>query len=1075
MNRIIIILWLFYALPHGTTASNTTDIQAGINKLNQIIERNKNNDLAGKSNLNQYVFYLEDEDDLARKYNWNYTDDNIDKVLSAVNDRLLSIREERGFELFLFIDGSEILYRYKSEREVLNNTNLDAENLKEINDKKKSLKEKAKDIFKGSKAGESSALTLLAPIEVVEFEVKKAQAALPANDEKLSVLYYSYISYGKDFAVNGFEDYLKQKYKEKNIASIFPSSFNSAIEKVVELLDESFRREVLEGLDSSIASAQKPLVKESFYIPEGAQFKPMTEADLNASIDLMANDLVEAVTNYPQDENTLYDKGNDYHILNRELLQLESYEATDKQYEILSDKLEYLKEVEDVEVYVIYHHCNFLLNREDNSYNYFAEAVYNKAKPHLSNNKFVLITIPYAYPKTITNNNFQYLMPGLYAMQGVLNYSDINSLNYDTSFDLVYNVYKNIEKPYNLYYGVLNVDGSVEYYKKSISRSRNKGTINEVLYYQNPGFNSLRSLKVPEYNSIISSNGLLMDTDPFGIALFDYKIDYYNYNINRDLILQTYQNARPDNSWIKPANLIKEKYIEEYFLAYGHEFVFNQNGFSVWLNSFAELATSGSYSFIGPTWAKLPYQKYIEYHKGNEESFADITYDFDAFKVIDPIAYSLFDIAGLIPGIDNAADAFGLIYAVGRGDEENTIAYFVGISVVGGGAVVIKGFQKTGKFIYKGVILSVKNSSGRVIKELAAKQINYLCDLFRIQNPSYFPPEILNPLHEAIENKSLTKELYDEVIESGTDAQKIEKLKEAIQITALAKLDDAGEFFKDLPQLKIWYNSPNLTIPQKNIIKEAFGELDIASRARIDKILTDNEKYRELFGELLVKLSDGNTTILKQISGAGWEDLLPKLLADLDGSGIFKTKFFENLELVDSWKKLDELGFSQAARRNIDNLKQRSIIDQYADDIANASNARKGNFGEIGADLDLNSKGYESLLSKRIDDIDAPGHNGIDGVYRKNGEYFIVEGKYTGSASLNPADDATGLARQMSDDWIFSDNRLVNAVGDELARDIELVSYKRVLAKAAPDGSVTYRLIDEYGYVIRGTAGDFTP
>jgi hypothetical protein len=51
----------------------------------------------------------------------------------------------------------------------------------------------------------------------------------------------------------------------------------------------------------------------------------------------------------------------------------------------------------------------------------------------------------------------------------------------------------------------------------------------------------------------------------------------------------------------------------------------------------------------------------------------------------------------------------------------------------------------------------------------------------------------------------------------------------------------------------------------------------------------------------------------------------------------------------------------------------------------------------------------------RIDNIDAAGHNGLDGVYRKNGEYFIVEGKYTGSASLNPANPATQLPRQMSD------------------------------------------------------------
>ena len=256
------------------------------------------------------------------------------------------------------------------------------------------------------------------------------------------------------------------------------------------------------------------------------------------------------------------------------------------------------------------------------------------------------------------------------------------------------------------------------------------------------------------------------------------------------------------------------------------------------------------------------------------------------------------------------------------------------------------------------------------------------------------------------------------------------------------------------------------------------GQADELSKLRKGVEAEDITEIRAAIGAAARGTLDGMTARTRQVldewPSGSYDKFQREVLETNLWDDIFKQA--DNQEgLVEAWGKLDDLGFSQAARRNIDNLKQRSIIDQYADDIANASNARKGNFGEIGADLDLNSKGYESLLSKRIDDIDAPGHNGIDGVYRKNGEYFIVEGKYTGSASLNSADEATGLARQMSDDWIFSDNRLVNAVGDELARDIELVGYKRVLAKVAPDGSVAYRLIDENGYVIRGTAGDFTP
>ena len=193
------------------------------------------------------------------------------------------------------------------------------------------------------------------------------------------------------------------------------------------------------------------------------------------------------------------------------------------------------------------------------------------------------------------------------------------------------------------------------------------------------------------------------------------------------------------------------------------------------------------------------------------------------------------------------------------------------------------------------------------------------------------------------------------------------------------------------------------------------------------------------------------------------------------GQSFASEKEVKGTDLVNAWKKLNGLGFPQAARRNIDNLKQRSIIDEYADNISNASNARKGNFGEIGADLNLNSKGYESLMS-RIDDIDAPGHNGLDGVYRKDLQYFIVEGKYTGSASLNAADDATGLARQMSDEWIATrDWTGVNLDQSTITNLLRNKNYQRVLAKVAPDGSVTYSFVDEFGYVIRGNAGVFNP
>lgn len=64
----------------------------------------------------------------------------------------------------------------------------------------------------------------------------------------------------------------------------------------------------------------------------------------------------------------------------------------------------------------------------------------------------------------------------------------------------------------------------------------------------------------------------------------------------------------------------------------------------------------------------------------------------------------------------------------------------------------------------------------------------------------------------------------------------------------------------------------------------------------------------------------------------------------------------------------------------------------------------------------------------------------------------------------------------MSDDWIATRNwdgiNLDRTIIDDLILN---KNYQRVLAKVAPDGSVTYKLVDADGYVITGNAGVFNP
>jgi len=156
------------------------------------------------------------------------------------------------------------------------------------------------------------------------------------------------------------------------------------------------------------------------------------------------------------------------------------------------------------------------------------------------------------------------------------------------------------------------------------------------------------------------------------------------------------------------------------------------------------------------------------------------------------------------------------------------------------------------------------------------------------------------------------------------------------------------------------------------------------------------------------------------------------------------------------------------------NDRQRNVINQHRNTIGNATNKRKGNFGEMASDLDLGEKGYIPLHT-RIDNIDASGHNGIDAVMEKNGQYFIVESKFssTTTPSLNPANPSTDLPKKMSDAWINQRDyeRLRDILNPNVANDIIDSGYTRVLATHGPNGNKIYKLVDANGNI----GGTWTP
>ena len=127
-------------------------------------------------------------------------------------------------------------------------------------------------------------------------------------------------------------------------------------------------------------------------------------------------------------------------------------------------------------------------------------------------------------------------------------------------------------------------------------------------------------------------------------------------------------------------------------------------------------------------------------------------------------------------------------------------------------------------------------------------------------------------------------------------------------------------------------------------------------------------------------------------------------------------------------------------------------------DISLINNIQKGNYGEMKMDAYFESQGYERISLDRVTDLNMPTHQGIDGVYYNpdgHPPYIIGEAKY-GSSRLSITRDG----KQMSDTWINGSDRLVNAVGKDMADDILLEGYGKRLVRILPDGTIKITKLD---------------
>lgn len=176
-----------------------------------------------------------------------------------------------------------------------------------------------------------------------------------------------------------------------------------------------------------------------------------------------------------------------------------------------------------------------------------------------------------------------------------------------------------------------------------------------------------------------------------------------------------------------------------------------------------------------------------------------------------------------------------------------------------------------------------------------------------------------------------------------------------------------------------------------------------------------------------------------------------------EGFGDIKNSLDDNINgkpNVDNSKIHDSSGYKPKVTVTADDIAKRNtaIADVESGKVKLTSNAQKGNYGEMKMDQYFESQGYQRISGDPVTDLNAKGHQGIDGVYYNpngNPKYIVGEAKYNTSKLGNTAD-----GKQMSTDWINGSDRLENAVGKDTAGVMGETGYGRQVVRVMPDGSI---------------------
>lgn len=145
-------------------------------------------------------------------------------------------------------------------------------------------------------------------------------------------------------------------------------------------------------------------------------------------------------------------------------------------------------------------------------------------------------------------------------------------------------------------------------------------------------------------------------------------------------------------------------------------------------------------------------------------------------------------------------------------------------------------------------------------------------------------------------------------------------------------------------------------------------------------------------------------------------------------------------------------------------VQDRVLYDVGKGRIALATDAIKGNYGEMAANRHMAAQGWRNIRSEHpLLDINEPTRIGFDGAYTKDGLYVVDDAKY-GGAKLRKTQ---GYGKQLSQDWVRK-HLADGAVPDNHIEDMNAANkngtLKRTVTHVDKDGNM--RIIN---YATKGT------